>query len=244
MTLIDLTPTFAEYALEGAVRVAGRSCLIVFLVCGLVNFPAAAANEKPLGSIIQADKALLGNADAMIGATVYPGDALATSTGGTVRLKLGAGQLYLLGGSAATLLEQPSAVRAKVERGTVGFTSAAANPVELETPEGIVRGATGQAYGQVTLTGPREMIVSAYRGELVVEYGEESHTIAEGKSYNVTLVDDEPEPASQTPQGSGVKPAVKRHLLVKLAVVAGVAVMSYFLWQELCESSERFEHCN
>lgn len=109
-----MTPTFAEYALEGAVRVAGRSCLIVFLVCGLVNFPAAAANEKPLGSIIQADKALLGNADAMIGATVYPGDALATSTGGTVRLKLGAGQLYLLGGSAATLLEQPSAVRAKV----------------------------------------------------------------------------------------------------------------------------------
>lgn len=107
-----------------------------------------------------------------------------------------------------------------------------------------MRGATGQAYGQVTLTGPREMIVSAYRGELVVEYGEESHTIAEGKSYNVTLVDDEPEPASQTPQGSGVKPAVKRHLLVKLAVVAGVAVMSYFLWQELCESSERFEHCN
>lgn len=226
-------------------RTAGRSCLIVFLVCGLVNFPAAAASEKPLGSIIQADKALLGNAEAILGATVYPGDALSTWAGGTVRLKLGAGQLYLLGGSAATLGEQPSAVRAKVERGTVGFTSAAANPVELETPEGIVRGATGQAYGQVTLTGPREMLVSAYRGELVVEYGEESHTIAEGKSYSVTLVDDEPEPAApQQPQGSGVKRAVKRHLLVKLVLVGALAVGSYFLWQELCESSEKFEHCN
>jgi hypothetical protein len=240
-----MTPKFAQYVLEGAVRAVGRSCLIVFLVCGLVNFPAAAANEKPLGSIIQADKALLGTTDAMIGATVYPGDALATSTGGTMRLKLGAGQLYLLGGSAATLGDQPSAVRAKVERGTVGFTSAAANPVELETPEGIVRGTTSQAYGQVTLTGPREMIVSAYRGELVVEYEGESHTIAEGKSYSVTLVDDQPEPAAaQAPQGGGVKPAVKRHLLVKLAVVAAVAVTSYFLWQEFCESSEKFEHCN
>jgi hypothetical protein len=88
------------------------------------------------------------------------------------------------------------------------------------------------------------MIVSAYRGELVVEYGEESHTIAEGKSYSVTLIDDPPEPAAQTAQGSGVKPAVKRHLLIKLVVIGVLAVSSYFLWQELCESTERFEHCN
>lgn len=226
-------------------RALGRSYLIAFLICGLLNLPAAAANEKALGSIIQADKALLGNADAMIGATVYPGDALSTWTGGTMRLRLGAGQLYLLGGSAATLGEQPSPVRAKVERGTVGFTSATANPVELETPEGIVRGTTGQAYGQVTLTGPREMLVTSFHGELVVEYESESHTIAEGKTYSVTLVDDEPDStAPQEPQGSGVKHAVKRRLLIKLALVGALALGSYFLWQELCESSEKFEHCN
>lgn len=45
-------------------RAVGRTCLVVMLICGMVNFPAMAANEKPLGSIIQADKALLGNADA------------------------------------------------------------------------------------------------------------------------------------------------------------------------------------
>ena len=140
-------------------RVVGRTCLMVMLICGMVNFPAMAANEKPLGSIIQADKALLGNADAIIGATVYPGDALTTATGGTIRLKVGAGQLYLLGGSAATLTDVPSVVRAKVERGTVGFSTAPAYPIELDTPEGLVRGTSAQSYGQVTLTGPREMIV-------------------------------------------------------------------------------------
>jgi cytochrome c-type biogenesis protein CcmH/NrfG len=108
----------------------------------------------------------------------------------------------------------------------------------------LVRGTSGQSYGQVTLTGPREMIVSAYRGELVVEYGEESHTIAEGKSYSVTVIEDEKETSdAQQPQGSGVKRAVKRHLLVKLILVGALAVGSYFLWQELCESTEKLEHC-
>jgi hypothetical protein len=36
---------------------------------------------------------------------------------------------------------------------------------------------------------------------------------------------------------------VKRHLLIKLVVIAALAVSSYFLWQELCESTEKLEHC-
>ena len=44
----------------------------------MVNLPVFAAGGDPLGVVIQAQDALLSNANAAVGATVYPGDALAT----------------------------------------------------------------------------------------------------------------------------------------------------------------------
>jgi hypothetical protein len=227
---------------EDAVRQIARYCLVTLLVGALLNLPLFAANEKPLGMVIQADEALLGSAKATVGATVYPGDSIATGTGGTMRLKVGAGQLYLLSGSAATLAENTSTFHALVNRGTVGFSSAAAEPFELETPLGVVRPAAGATYGQVTLTGPREMIVSAYRGDLVVDNNGEVHTIPEGKSFRVSMDLDpvQPQPnAAQGPYGTGVKPAVNPHLLLKLTAVAIVGVGTYFIYRELSESPSK-----
>lgn len=223
-------------------RAIARTCLVVFLVGGLLNLPLLAANEKPLGMIIQAEQAQLGTARAAVGATVYPGDSLSTDPGGTLRLKVGSAQLYLLSASAATLAENTSFAHAVVNRGTVGFSSSTTEPLELETPLGIVRPANGPAYGQVTLTGAREMIVSAYHGELIVDYNGEVHTIPEGKSYRVTLDLDpasSPNPAAQGPYGSGVKPAVNSHLLLKLTAVAILGVATYFIYKELSESPSK-----
>lgn len=226
-------------------RTAARSCVVAFLVVGLMNLPLLAANEKPLGMVVQAEQAQLGSAKAAVGATVYPGDALATEIGGTMRLKVGSAQIYLLSASAATLAENTSFAHAVVNRGTVGFSTSATEPLELETPLGIVRPASGPTYGQVTLIGPREMIVSAYRGDLIVDYNGELHTIPEGKSYRVTLDLDPaapPNAAAQGPYGSGVKPAVNPHLLLKLTGTAIVGVAAYFLYQELAESPSKFDH--
>jgi hypothetical protein len=229
--------------LEDAVRIIARSCLVAFLVVGLLNLPLQAANEKPLGLVVQADQAQLGGARAAVGATVFPGDTLATDPGGTLRLKLGAGQLYLGAASGATLVQHPGTYRVVVNRGTVGFSSSTAESFELETTLGIVRPAAGPAYGQVTITGPREMIVSAYRGDLVVDYDGEMHTIPEGKSFRVTGdLDPAPPPnaaAAQGPYGTGVKPAVNPHLLIKLTAVAVLGVATYFIYQELSESPSK-----
>jgi hypothetical protein len=224
------------------VRTIARSCLVAFLVGGMMNLPLLAANEKPLGMIVQAEQAQLGAARAAIGATVYPGDALATDAGGTMRLKVGSAQLYLLSASAATLAENTRFAHVVVNRGTVGFSSPAAEPIELETPLGMVRPASGAAYGQVTLTSPREMIISAYRGDLVVEYNDEVQTIPEGKTYRVTLDPDppaQPNAAAQGPYGSGVKPAINRHLVAKVTATAIVGLVTYFIWDELCESPSK-----
>lgn len=229
--------------LEEAVRMIARSCLVAFLVVGLLNLPLQAANEKPLGLIVQADQAQLGGARAAVGATVFPGDTLATDPGGTLRLKLGSGQLYLGAASGATLVQHPGTYRVVVNRGTVGFSSSTAEVFELETTLGVVRAAAGPAYGQVTITGPREMIVSAYRGDLVVDYDGELHTIPEGKSFRVTGdLDPVPPPnaaAAQGPYGSGVKPAVNQHLLIKLTAIAALGVATYFIYQELSESPSK-----
>jgi hypothetical protein len=230
--------------LEEALRTAARSCLVAFLLGGLLNLPLLAANEKPLGMVIQAEQAQLGSAKAAVGATVYPGDTLATEIGGTMRLKVGSAQIYLLSASAATLADNTNFAHAVVNRGTVGFSSSVTEALELETPLGIVRPVSGPTYGQVSLTGPREMIVSAYRGDLTVDYNGELHTIPEGKSYRVTLDLDpaSPNAAAQGPYGSGVKPAVNPHLLMKLAgtAIAGVAI--YFIYEELSESPSKFDH--
>jgi hypothetical protein len=229
------------YLSEGIVRSIARSCLIALLVVGLLDLPAMAANEKPLGMIVQAQSALLGNADATIGTTVFPGDNLSTSLGGTLRVKLGSGQLYLLSASAATLAQNSSVIHATVLHGTVGFSSTGADQLELEMPEGILRAADSQpAYGQVTIVGPQEVIISAYQGTLVLDNDGELHTIPAGKSYRVTMdliADDQPQQEQGYPKETDVHRARRRrHLVWALVATGGVALASYFIWRHESES--------
>lgn len=224
-------------------RSLAKSCLIAVLIAGLLNLPAFAADEKPLGLITQAQDAHLGDANVAIGTTVYPGDTIATDPGGTARLKVGGSQIYLLSSSAATLSQSSNVVHAVVARGTVGFSSNGTDQLGLEIPEGILRAAPGiPTYGQVTIVSPIEVIITAYRGTLVLDNDGELHTIAEGKSYRVTM-DLEPAAAPQGPAGAptsgGVPYPRHRHLLFDLIALGAVAGVSVAVWQELIESPSK-----
>ena len=218
-----------------------KSFLVAILSVGLIGIPSFAANEKPLGLVTQASQAHLGSAVVAIGTTVYPGDTLATEEGGTVRLKVGASQFYLLSSSSATLSANSTAVNAAVARGTVGFSSNGTDQLALEIPEGTVRAANGQpGYGQVTLLGPREVIVTAYRGTLVLDNDGDLHEIAAGKSYRVTM-DLDPAAEPQGPAGAGGNNKVvaprRRHLLFDLIVLGAAAGAGVAIWYHLSESS-------
>ncbi|MGB6978790.1 MAG: hypothetical protein WBD66_06255 [Candidatus Acidiferrales bacterium] len=214
-----------------------RSCLITMVSAALMGLPAMGASEKPLGMVIQAQSALLETAQAQMGATVYAGDAMSTDSGGSLRLKVGNGQVYLLSSSAMRLAEIDGAVQATVKSGTVGFSSGPNSPVVLETPEGIVKSADGRpAYGQVTLTGPNQMVISAYTGDLLVEYAGQVEEINAGNSYTVTM---EPGPAPQNGQGSGTHASVNNHIVVKIVAAAVVGVLAYVSYHELCESPSK-----
>jgi hypothetical protein len=223
------------------VRNLGKSCVVAIVVIGLIDIPSFAANEKPLGFVTQALEAHLGTANVAIGTTVYPGDTLATDEGGTVRLRVGGSQFYLLSSSAATLSANTNEVSALVARGTVGFSSNGTDQLALEIPQGILRAANGQpCYGQVTILSPLEVIISAYRGTLVLDNDGELHEIPAGKSYKVTM---DLEPASQPQKpagaetGAGVNPkqhrAKRRRLVFDLILVSMLGAASWALYYEL-----------
>ncbi len=205
MTRGGSAPTFDLALSEVIVRSIARSGFVAVLALGMVNLPVFAAGAEPLGIVIQAQDAHLSNANAAIGATVYPGDALATERDGTLRLRVGPGQLYLAPSSSASLTQNEKVTRVTVASGTVGFVSVTSADIELQTPIALVRPANGQrAQGQVTVTGPNHMIVSAYSGALLVERNGESRIVEAGKSYNVSF-DPNATPSAQQPAGVGTQ---------------------------------------
>jgi hypothetical protein len=220
------------------------SAAAVLLAAGLWTVPAIASSGKPLGVVAQAQRAHLDNANAAMGASVFAGDTFETEAGGALRLRFGSSQVYLLASSAVTVAENSSGALITVTHGTVGISSSKSGQVALDTPAGIVRGAEGKAaYGQVTIAHAGEMVVSAYRGELVVDNEGELHTIPEGKSYRVMI-----EPDQETTSGNNPEfhPAENHHRKRRLAfylIFTGVAAFaSYELWQELSESPSKFDH--
>jgi hypothetical protein len=223
------------------VRYILKSFLVAILSVALIGIPSFAANEKPLGLVTQAQEAHLGSATVAIGTTVYPGDTLATDEGGTVRLKVGGSQFYLLASSAATLSANSNVVNASVARGTVGFSSNGTDQLSLEIPEGTLRAANGQpCYGQVTILSPREVIISAYRGTLVLDNDGDLHEIPAGKSYRVTM-DLDPAVEPQGPAGAGgannkVVAPRRRHLLFDLIILGAATGAGVALWYHLSES--------
>ncbi len=223
-------------------RSIARSCLATMLSC-LLGLPGFAANEKPLGLVIQAQDAQVADSKVAVGTTVYSGDKVETKVGGALRLRMGATQVYLLGSSSATLAQRSDAVLAVVARGTVGFSSDGTDQFELEVPEGVIRAANAQpAYGQVTIVGSQEIVVSAYRGSLLLDNDGEIHTIPEGKSYRVTM---DLEPATAGPEAAmsgddaNTTPAKRRRRKLAFFLIFGAAaaLASYGIWDVLTESS-------
>jgi hypothetical protein len=227
-------------------RALSRCVLIAILIAGLLNIPAYAADEKPLGLVTQAENAHIGNAKVAIGTTIFPGDTLATEAGGALRLNFGSSQLYLLSASSATLSQNASAtmVHAVVGHGTVGFSSNGTDHIELEIPQGILRAANSEpAYGQVTIVGPLEVVISTYRGTLSLDHDGEVRDIPAGRSYRVTM-ELEPAAAAAQPQapagvgGSGTKRALNTSTLAWALVAVGAAgAVAYGIWDVLSESS-------
>ena len=204
-------------------RNLGRSLLIAFLITALVEVPVMAAPTAPLGMVLQAQGALLDKALAVDGATIYPGDRLETATDGAARLRIGAGQVYLLGSSAATLSGTSAGLIAELSRGTAGFSSAAGENIEVRAAQAVIRPKGSQpTHARVTVVSPTELVVTTYRGATELQAGDETYTLAEDTSYRVQISDDQDKDQSTVPVIVGTKSIHSTHIVLILIGAAGV----------------------
>jgi len=202
-----------------------RSCLIGLLVSTLVGAPVQAASSQPLGVVLQADRAHVGAGEAQSGASVFAGDILSTDQTGTLRARLGAAQVALLPNTTTAMGLTAAGTSAVLERGTLIFSSAAVNAIEVRASEARIRPKTSQALAQVTLVGPLEFLVTSQKGELEVIIGSEVHTVAEATSYRVLVDASAAEVSSPRPAAAGRS----RFLLIALIMIgAGTA---YGIWR-------------
>jgi hypothetical protein len=92
----------------------------------------------------------------------------------------------------------------------------------------------------VALTGPNEMIISSYRGGMVLDNDGELHTIAAGESYRVVVEDSEVTAAAQPDDPSSPhKGRRRRKLAFYIVTTAAVAGISAAIWNKLSESPYR-----
>lgn len=213
----------------------GSRCVAALLCAGLCNLPMMAAGDKALGMIAEAEHAHLDGVSAVTGTTIYAGDAIETEDPGVLRLRLANGQLYFSGASAATLTEHSGVAAAKLVRGTASFSIPDSTQFELETPAGIIRGSGRNAVrGQVAINNPRELIVWAVRGDLILDNDGELHTIAEGKTFRIVVEEDSATPAGdESPQAKRHK---RRKLLFFLIFGGALVGTAALLWHHTGES--------
>jgi hypothetical protein len=215
---------------------------------GLGGLPSAQAGGvgpsagKALGQVLQAERARVGQVPVTAGATIYSQEALATEPQGGLQVRMAGAQLYLLGDSEAALEGGGPGAAARLERGTMVFSAARAGGLELHVAGAQIRALSGPTVGQVSLVGPRELLVSCRRGALEFAFGEEAERIGAGESYRVLL---EPaEPGGQEPAGAGTKSvrapkqANHRRRAFEFLVIGGVAVVTGLAIDEVLESPD------
>jgi len=206
-------------------RAIGAAALVLSLT-GAPVWGATTPNVAPLGTVIAAERAHVGQATADVGTTVYGGDTLSTEIQGSVQLRAGAARLLLQSSSSAIVNDLDGAASAKLVSGTATFSTGNAHAFTLYASKAAIRPQTdAPTIGQVTYLSEKELLVTARRGSLAISVNDETQVIAEGNSYRVLLDSD----AAQGPQGTGssggrgpLKAGRSQFLIVAVAIT-GVA---------------------
>lgn len=216
-----------------------RGCVlgVTIFAFALLSGPAWAGHGKALGAVGQANNSLIDNGTAMAGANVYACDVLDTDQYGDLRVQFHGSQIALGTSSEVVLDGSPDAVRVIAVSGSVSFSAPSSAALIMETPAGTLREASGQAYtGTVTITGPKELVVSSVHGTIVVNGGA-SYSVPAGKSARVTF----DHAADTSCHGPGYIRSSDNPSKLKFELIgtAATAAVSAIAWKALTESETK-----
>ncbi len=218
------------------------------------NLLAQQAPATALGLVAKAQNAQIGNAPLTEGATIYTGDYLATSDGGTLLIRIGALSLQLESNSAVHIYSAPYGAVVELDRGTVVYTTPGTheNIVVVADDVRVTPSLTQPDLGRVSIDDPCNVTVYSQRGQASVQSGSESHAVEEGKAYRVRGENELSYRQYISPDASdyhnyhGHKPCApaemvkghapiapgQSHFLLVTGVVAGVAT-GFGIWKAL-----------
>jgi hypothetical protein len=184
----------------GILRVVGAVALGLAASCTPIL--AATPTTAPLGTVVAADKAHVGEAGATVGTTVYSGDRVSTDLQGSMQLRAGAARLLLQSNSAAVVNDSEGAPSAKLLLGTATFSTGNAHAFTMYVSKAAIRAQTdAPTIAQVTYLSEKDLLVTARRGGLTVTVEDETQVVPEGSSFRVVL--DPADVAAQGPEGAG-----------------------------------------
>ena len=225
-----------------------RALFAAILSVSLVVLPACGKttpNVAPLGTVLTAEHAHVGQSAADVGTTVYGGDRLSTDVQGSIQVRAGAARLLLLNSTVVEVNDEAGTPSAKLLMGTATFSTGNAHAFTLYASKAAVRANTdAPTIGQVVYVSDKELVVVAKRGSLLVTVGDDSQVVNEGKAYRVLLDPTEAqEPAgagapTQGPSRGGgpLKAGRSRFLVVSTAFIAGATTFAIL---EAYESAHR-----
>jgi hypothetical protein len=213
------------------VRGLSWAFLAAFLSLAFVQAPVMASPgagpSAPLGVVLIAEKAHVGVDLTYSGATIYDGDQLKTPENGTLRVRLGSGQMVLRNSSSTTVHSAPNGFSAELESGSIVVSSGEGQTFQVLADGATIRPLHGQpASAQITKISEKELVLTSTRGALEVSMGNEVRTVEPGTSYRmVETADSSPQPQ---PHPAIALPGAQNHFdLIVITVVAaatGVAI--------------------
>jgi len=179
-----------------------KSLLALLVSASLVTAPVWAAPSSSLGTVVYADRAQVGAAQASVGTTVFSGDRLSTAQSGSVQVRASAARLLLSSSSSATLSQDDTTPAATLTGGSATFSTANSKAFALHVASAVIRPSSNQpTIGQVTVLNPKELIVKSTRGSLSIAVEDDVREIPEGAAYRVVLDPNAADP--QGPRGAG-----------------------------------------
>ena len=116
-----------------------RSSLASLLSLTLLISPLWATPSTSLGTIVFADRAYVGSAQASVGATIFSGDRLSTQPSGSVQVRAGAARFLLSSHSSATLSQDDNNPSATLLAGSATFSTANSKAFAVHFASAVIR---------------------------------------------------------------------------------------------------------
>jgi len=196
------------------------STFLPFFVC-----PPTQAANLPLGILTLADHAHLDEAQAFAGLSVFEGEKLSTDGQGRLGVRAGHSTLALGARTEAELFKISDGVHVDLSAGSVFFSAAVNERVEVHVAEAILKPDSDRpTQASVTMLAPKVLQISARRGGLNFSYHQEFRNLPEGETYRIYLdAPAEPQDVAGVAAGKAGIASKVVYFIVGLGVGGGTA---------------------